>query len=317
MESNFLSRYNNKIDEWSELIKNDPIHKNKYQSEMAEYIMKCMPYMRHYIDDDNEDSKEMSNTDNIFNVKETVGLKRKDIFTDYLIDVEKKNITKDGERIIETCTNCPESNIIHYRETADLVCDGCGLIITRAISDELTYKEEQETEKIINYSYKRENHFNEWVSQFQAQEMTSIPPEVMEQLRGELKKMKIKKLEDITHAKVRGLLKKLRLNKYYEHVPYITNILSGVKPPSMPQELEECLRIMFKDIQKPFDDNCPSERKNFLSYSYVLYKFCELLSEDEYLQYFPLLKSKEKLYQQDVIWKKICHDLKWEFIPTV
>jgi len=43
-----------------------------------------------------------------------------------------------------------------------------------------------------------------------------------------------------------------------------------------------------------------------LSYSYVLYKFCELLSEDKYLKYFPLLKSKEKLYQQDVIWKKIC-----------
>ena len=85
----------------------------------------------------------------------------------------------------------------------------------------------------------------------------------------------------------------------------------------MPQELEEYLRIMFKDIQKPFDDNCPTERKNFLSYSYVLYKFCELLGEDEYLQYFPLLKSKEKLYQQDVIWKKICCDLQWEFIPTV
>jgi len=32
-----------------------------------------------------------SNTDNVFNVKETVGLKRKDIFTDYLIDVEKQN----------------------------------------------------------------------------------------------------------------------------------------------------------------------------------------------------------------------------------
>jgi len=52
----------------------------------------------------------------------------------------------------------------------------------------------------------------------------------MEQLRSELKKMKVKKVEDITHAKVRGLLKKLRLNKYYEHVPYIANILSGINP---------------------------------------------------------------------------------------
>lgn len=85
----------------------------------------------------------------------------------------------------------------------------------------------------------------------------------------------------------------------------------------MSQELEETLRMMFKDIQKPFDDNCPTERKNFLSYSYVLYKMCELLGEDEYLQYFPLLKSKEKLYQQDVIWRLITQQLRWEFIPTV
>ena len=144
-----------------------------------------------------------------------------------------------------------------------------------------------------------------------------IPQEVLNIFQRIKKKIKIKSLDEVTHARVRGLLKKLKLNKYYEHVPYITNILSGISPPKMPQELEERLRIMFKDIQKPFDDNCPSERKNFLSYSYVLYKFCELLSEDKYLKYFPLLKSKEKLYQQDLIWNKICNDLQWEYIATI
>jgi len=53
---------------------------------MSEYIIKCMPYIDQHI----EDGGENSNTDNVFNVKETVGLKRKDIFTDYLIDVENK-----------------------------------------------------------------------------------------------------------------------------------------------------------------------------------------------------------------------------------
>ncbi len=314
MESNFLSRYNNRLEEWSNLIKQDPDSTKKYQSEMAEYIMKCMPYMNQHTDE----TEEISNTDNVFNVKETVGLKRKDIFTDYLIVVEKQNIPRKIVKTMDRCETCPDSNLLHFHDTSDLVCDSCGAIIACLISEELTYKEEQETsEKVVNYSYKRENHFNEWLSQFQAQELTNIPDEVIEQLRSELKKIKIKKLEDITHAKIRGLLKKLKLNKYYEHVPYITNILNGIKPPNMSQELEECLRMMFKDIQKPFDTHCPAERKNFLSYSYVLYKFCELLSEDEYLQYFPLLKSKEKLYQQDVIWKMICQDLKWEFIPTV
>ena len=315
MEGNFLSRFNNKIEVWKTYIQEDPKNKNKYESEMSDYIIKCMPYMKQYTDE----LEEEVSTDNVFNCKETSGLQRKDIFNDYLIDVEKmNNIERHVEKKKENCRTCQSSNVFHFHDTSDLVCDGCGRIIATLISEELTYREEQETsEKIVNYSYKRENHFNEWLSQFQAQETTTIPPEVIDQLRNELKKMKIKALSEITHARVRTLLKKLKLNKYYEHVPYIANIMSGIKPPSMPQELEERLRIMFKDIQKPFDDNCPTERKNFLSYSYVLYKFCELLSEDSYLKYFPLLKSKEKLYQQDVIWKKICSVLNWEYIPTI
>jgi len=315
MEGNFLSRYNNKIDHWLELIKNDPSNKIYHESEMAEYIGKCMPYIQQY---NNTDSINEVSTDNVFNCKETAGLQKKDIYTDYLVGVEKKKIDRPIERrVIDTCQLCPNSNVYKTIES-EMVCDSCGAVLEILISEELTYKEEQETsEKIINYSYKRDNHFNEWLSQFQAQEITTIPKEVIEELRNEFKKMKIKLLTEITHAKVRLLLKKLKLNKFYEHVPYITNILSGIKPPKMPIELEEQLRMMFRDIQKPFDDNCPVERKNFLSYSYVLFKFCELLSEDSYLQYFPLLKSKEKLHQQDVIWKAICIDLKWEFIPTV
>ena len=75
--------------------------------------------------------------------------------------------------------------------------------------------------------------------------------------------------------------------------------------------------MMFKEIQTQCLNNCPEDRKNFLSYSYVLHKFCELLELDELLVYFPLLKSREKLQQQDFIWKKICKDLKWQYIPSV
>lgn len=315
MEGNFLSRYNNRIEEWISKIESDPKNRSLYESEMAEYISRCIPYVRQYTD---ETTGEVT-TDNIFNCKETSGMQKKDIYTDYLIDVEKKTIDRPIEKKSrDVCPNCPDSNIFHFHDSSDLVCDSCGMVLDHLISEELTYKEEQETsEKVINYSYKRDNHFNEWLSQFQAQEMTTIPPEVIDQLRNEFKKIKIKSVNEITHAKVRSLLKKLKLNKYYEHVPFITNILSGIQAPRMSQELEEQLRMMFRDIQKPFDDNCPADRKNFLSYSFVLYKFCELLSEDSYLQYFPLLKSKEKLHQQDCIWRKICAVNRWEFIPTV
>ena len=84
-----------------------------------------------------------------------------------------------------------------------------------------------------------------------------------------------------------------------------------------PAETEEELRRMFKEIQVPFHKFCPKNRKNFLSYSYVLHKFVQLLELDQFLDCFILLKSREKLHQQDLIWKQICDYLKWEFIASV
>ena len=107
---------------------------------------------------------------------------------------------------------------------------------------------------------------------------------------------------------------------YYNEMPYGVNIinqLNGLPPPVISPEVEEIIRSMFKEIQIPFMKNCPNERKNFLSYSYVLHKFCQLLELDELLIHFPLLKSREKLQQQDKIWENICKDLKWQYIPSV
>jgi len=49
----------------------------------------------------------------------------------------------------------------------------------------------------------------------------------------------------------------------------------------------------------------------------VLHKFIQLLKEDEFLKYFPLLKSRDKLHQQEQIWKKICEELEWTFIRSI
>ena len=119
MEGNFLSRYNNRLEELTTAISTDPVNKNRYESEMSEYVIKCMPYIhQHMSENENE-----THTDNIFNVKETVGLKRKDIFTEYLIDVEKRNINRPCiKNAIDTCKTCPDSNILSMYDTSDLVC---------------------------------------------------------------------------------------------------------------------------------------------------------------------------------------------------
>ena len=121
---------------------------------------------------------------------------------------------------------------------------------------------------------------------------------------------------DLTTTKIREFLKKLKLNKYYEHVSHIISRLNGLPPPIIDRKTEEQLRNMFKEIQAPFMKYC-LKKKNFLSYSYVLHKFAQLLELDDFLVNFPLLKSREKLHHQDKVWEKICNDLGWQFIKSV
>lgn len=310
----FFGIFDSKINEWELLInqETDSSKRMRLQEDMYEYMADCLPYITAHVND-----KETEESYGPFNIKITKGVKRKEIYDDYLKKIE--NITESYNKPLSksyTCKGCGSSNIYVDYTQSENICEDCG-VCDYFLGEELTYKQEQEScEKIINNSYKRDNHLNEWILQFQGKEMTTIPPDVIEQLKSELKKQKLKDVREITYVKIKGLLKKLRLSKYYEHATYITNILNGIEPPFMSNQLEETIRQMFREIQEPFEKHCPKSRNNFLSYSYVLYKFCELLGEDEYLPYFPLLKSKEKLRQQDIIWRGICSELKWEYIPT-
>lgn len=155
------------------------------------------------------------------------------------------------------------------------------------------------------------------MSQFQAKESTNIPDEVFDMIYQEIKKNRITNMAELTPKKLKEFLKKLKLNKYYEHQAYIINRLNGKIAPSIPRDVEEKLRTMFKDIQIPFRKHCPPDRKNFLSYSYVFYKFFELLGYHELKKQFSLLKSKSKLQEQDKIWKGICSDLDWVYYPSI
>ena len=129
--------------------------------------------------------------------------------------------------------------------------------------------------------------------------------------------MRIKNINLMSLSTIKSILKKLKLNEYYEHIPYIKSKITNNPAPTITREIEEKLKRMFDKIQEPFEKYCPKDRINFLSYSYVLHKFCQLLELDEFIKCFPLLKSRQKLRTQDIIWKKICEDCKWEFYPSI
>lgn len=214
----------------------------------------------------------------------------------------------------DICKICNKGELIPLEDEGIMVCNSCSRSIPYLIENEKpSYKEPPK--EVCFYAYKRINHFKEILAQFQGKETTQIPPDVIENIKLQIKKERIE-LAQITNIKTKEILKKLGYNKYYEHIPFIKDKL-GIKPPIMSPELEETLCNLFVELQSPYSKYCPDDRVNFLNYYYTAYKLCELLGEEKYLPLFPLLKDREKRIEQDDIWKKICEELDWEFIPTI
>ena len=304
--------------------------KNKYFLENSKYIFKYF-----------EDKKKISVGDNIqntnkvnsfFKIKEHFSMDEtqnkdteinnvensKNIYQNYWKNVKNEIINvKDFIIPSDICESCRAGELIPQDEEGILICNNnkCGKFITYIIDNAKPTNKEPPNE--VSYTaYIRLNHFKEILSQFQAKETTQIPDEVITAIRNRIKKERIKDLKELNYDKMREILRKLGLNKYFEHIQYINSIF-GIKPPIMNEELHETLCVLFIEIQQPWAIHCPANRTNFFNYTYTLYQLCVLLGQTQYLPYIPLMKDRTKQLEQDMIWKKVCEDLDWEFCGTI
>lgn len=211
---------------------------------------------------------------------------------------------------IMKCDNCGGENILNIEDNI-IVCSNCG-----AINNHYSFNIEQINDTPKTYPYKRINHFEEWIKQFQGKETINVPNEIYDKITNELNRMNIQNKSQITINIVKKILKKYKMHKYYEHVSYITSQLSGIQPPTLSHDTEEYLKKVFIEIEKLFEKYKPKNRMNFLSYPYVLHKIFQIHGNTKVLEYFPLLKSKEKLKVHDKIWEKICEEMGWPFYPS-
>jgi len=241
--------------------------------------------------------------------------KNDNIFQKYLSNIDESFLDINSFlRPTDVCQSCYKGELIPMDDEGVLICNVCFKNVQYLIENEKpSYKEPPK--EVCFYAYKKINHFKEILAQFQGKETTQIPVDVIDDLKYQIKKERIEYTK-LTYYKTKELLKKLGYNKYYEHINFIKDKL-GIKPPIISQELEETLCNFFMEIQYPYAKHCPDYRVNFLHYYYVLYKLFELLDETQYLPEIPMLKDREKLIEQDSIWKKICEELDWEFITTI
>ena len=318
-----IMEFKDRLKDINETIKELKNKKNNYFLNNSKYIFEYFENKKN-INNIEETNKVVTSKNqllfNIFKIKQETDKnidenKNKNLVQKYLSNIDESFLDMNSfVRDSDICQNCYKGEMIPLDDEGVLICNICAVNIPYLIENEKpSYKEPPK--EVCFYAYKKINHFKEILAQFQGKETTQISNDVIVQIQQQIKKERIG-LKQLTHYKTKEILKKLGFNKYYEHIAFIKNKL-GIKPPVFSPELEDTLCNLFMEIQAPYAKTCPDYRINFLNYYYVLFKFCELLEETQYLHDIPLLKDREKLIEQDETWKKMCVELDWEFIPTV
>jgi hypothetical protein len=313
-----------RVEEINEEIKNIKMKKKEYFLDNSKYIFDYFENKKNIsngIENTNKSKSKILNSFFKINQDDTnqdannINNKNNNIFKKYLSNIDDSFLDINAFiRPSDICQHCFKGELIPLDDEGVLICNACSKNVQYLIENEKpSYKEPPK--EVCFYAYKKINHFKEILAQFQGKETTQIPEEVIENLKQQIKKERID-MNKMTYYKTKEVLKKLGYNKYYEHINFIKDKL-GLKPPIISQELEEILCNFFMEIQYPYAKHCPDYRVNFLHYYYVLYKLFELLGEKHYLSEIPMLKDREKLIEQDTIWKKICEELDWEFIATI
>lgn len=310
LKNNNLSLYDkarllDKCDELRLKIKNAERNKINYYDKTNEILIQYYTM--------SEPEPERINILKLLNPKADVLNKKENnksnLFNTYCLLVNGNRVIKDnGSNRLKYCSTCGIEEIYNINDSS-FVCVLCGNIETIILDEE---------HKIKDYSpYKKINRFREWLNGFQGKQSPDIDEHVYEDIHEELKRRRITDYSTITPKIMKSILKKIKCNNLYEHAIFIINKLTGIDSPKITKDTEKLFIKMFKDIQVPWTKFKPPGRKNFISYSFILHKFCELLGLDHLLVLFPLHKQHDILFQAESIWDKICTYLNWQYITSI
>ena len=129
-------------------------------------------------------------------------------------------------------------------------------------------------------------------------------------------------LKKVTTARVEEALKKTGHSKMANHRTVVTSAITGKEAPFFTPDQRSQLMSMFDVVSRAYDVVKATkflDRVNFISYQYCLYQQLQLLSwaTEEHRRSFRLLKGRDNLARQDVIWKAICEEAGLKFMSSV
>lgn len=302
----------NDISKSKRKVKRPTRKRYKYNPELQQSKKTIIDYMNQPNDDKTPEKSQQSNQ-----IHHHVS-KKATLFDNFLFMIDSGYAMKNIKpTVVKFCEKCGIEKTLIQQE-AIYVCTKCGEVENVLVESDAPNYKEYGSEKPA-YPYRRINHLIERLNQLQAKESSEIPKNVYQNILTELKKNKVKQGNKITVRLMKRILKSLKFDAYYEHIPYIISKITHKPPPTLGKRNEERIKTMFMMCQGPFMLFRPKGRTNFLSYGFFMRKCLELLfgPNNEFLEYFPPLKSRDKLRSQEDIWKKMCNYLKWPYYSSI
>lgn len=230
----------------------------------------------------------------------------------YLLMMDKEYAcSKTKISIAKKCKQCNVDTMIIYNESI-ISCPKCGYSDPIFIESDMPSQKETFAEK-PKYPYKKLGHCIEKLNQFLCKGTANIPQEIFVILNEEIEKHSMNKNE-VTIKFLETMLKKHRLSEYYENIMYIYSKITGKPPQHITRSEYELVLKMFCEVEDVYERKYkPANRNNFLKYTFVLNKIFLTIGRPDIAAHFKLLKSPDKLKQQERVWQKICADLGWTY----
>lgn len=216
------------------------------------------------------------------------------------------------------CSECESPNILENDDYS--TCCECGL---QQLTDPTnsSYLDVDRTNVSTKYSYDRKFHFIDSMKQFQGKQKVTIPDNVYEDLKRELKIHYLvdealpNPYQNVTKQQILMFLKETRHNKHYENINLIYRTLTS-NPVDDITHLEERLIEDFNKFAVTYDKyiSNQNQKRNF-NYQYILY---QLLKKYKYPcdpEDFNCLKTVDRQILHDEMTSKIFQKLGWRMYP--
>ena len=107
----------------------------------------------------------------------------------------------------------------------------------------------------------------------------------------------------------------IKYDRTYQKSNHFSNCLKKCK--RLPEFHKNKIEEQFKEIEYPLHQIYKANGKEFLNYKFIIRKLLILNNLKQFLKFYPVLKSNQKVRVHDRLWFQLCEQLEMKYIATL